>query len=374
MVTSSHGVRLQWDFTGDLPGLPGAASPTSPRWLRLTRRGRIVTGYDSADGKRWSALGSVRLAGLPQSVQAGLFVASPPYAHGYGNAPTVATAAFGQVSLQGDWPRGSWAGEQVGANSATFSGYPPSSSGGYTQSAAGFTVTGAGDIAPAVREAGGTGVVGDLLSGSFVALIASIVVGATFITAEYRCSLIRITLAANPHRGRLLAAKAVVLGLVTFAAALIGAAIAVPLGERLARSHDVYVFPMTTSTELRVIVATAALIGAAAVLALALGTLLRRSGVAATVLVAAIVLPYPVVVATALAGLSASLGDWLMRLSPAAAFAGQQTLTVYHQVDGAYTPLNGYYPLAWWAGLGVLAVYTALAMGLATLALRRRDA
>ena len=378
MVTSSHGVRLQWDFSGDLAGLPGPASPTSPRWLRLTRRAEIVSGYDSTDGVRWHAVGSVRLTGLPQIVQAGLFVASPSYVHGDAAAPTVATAIFGQVSVQGDWPQGSWAGEQVGADSATFSGYPPGNSGGYVPSAAGFKVTGAGDIAPAVRQTlgGDGGVVGDLLGGSFVALIAAIVAGTTFVTAEYRRGLIRTTLVASPQRGRLLTAKAVVLGSVTLAAALVGAAIAVPLGERLAHSHGVYIFPMSTFTELRVIVGTALLIAAVAVLALALGALLRRSAAAATVLVTAIVLPYVVVFTNALApgGLSADVADWLLRLSPTAAFASQQTLTVYHQVASAYTPLNGYYPLAWWAGLAVLAVYAALAMSFAVLALRRRDA
>ena len=54
------------------------------------------------------------------------------------------------------------------------------------------------------------------LTGVFAGLIAVVVVGAVFITAEYRRGLIRITLAASPRRGRVLAAKAVVVGAVTF--------------------------------------------------------------------------------------------------------------------------------------------------------------
>ena len=46
----------------------------------------------------------------------------------------------------------------------------------------------------------------------FAGLIAVVVVAAMFITAEYRRGLIRITLAASPRRGRVLAAKAVVIG------------------------------------------------------------------------------------------------------------------------------------------------------------------
>ena len=39
-----------------------------------------------------------------------------------------------------------------------------------------------------------------------------------------------------------------------------------------------------------------------------------------------------------------------------------------------YTPAFGFYPLAPWAGFAVLCGWTALALGLATYLLRRRDA
>ncbi|MGO8726653.1 MAG: hypothetical protein ACLQK8_08040 [Streptosporangiaceae bacterium] len=54
MVTADHGVRMQEDYTNDTAGQPGAVSPASPRWLRLTRSGDTITGYDSADGTHWS--------------------------------------------------------------------------------------------------------------------------------------------------------------------------------------------------------------------------------------------------------------------------------------------------------------------------------
>ena len=64
MVTGRHGVRMQYDYTGDLPGLAGSVSAASPRWLRLTRSGDTLTGYDSANGTRWTRVGTVTLAGL----------------------------------------------------------------------------------------------------------------------------------------------------------------------------------------------------------------------------------------------------------------------------------------------------------------------
>src|SRR5262249_9767909 len=42
MATGGHGVRMQWNYTQDTPGLSGAVSATSPRWLRLTRDGDTI--------------------------------------------------------------------------------------------------------------------------------------------------------------------------------------------------------------------------------------------------------------------------------------------------------------------------------------------
>jgi ABC-type transport system involved in multi-copper enzyme maturation permease subunit len=120
-----------------------------------------------------------------------------------------------------------------------------------------------------------------------------------------------------------------------------------------------------------VIAGIAALFAVAAVIALGLGTVLRRSAGAVTAAIGAIVLPYILAVASVL---PAGPAEWLLRLTPAAAFAVQQSMPQYPQVINAYTPSNGYYPLAPWAGLAVLCGYAALALGLAAFLLRRRDA
>jgi hypothetical protein len=99
---------------------------------------------------------------------------------------------------------------------------------------------------------------------------------------------------------------------------------------------------------------------------------LRRSAVTVTVVIAVIVLPYFFAVPLAL--LPAGAADWLLRVTPAAGFAIQQPYPAYPQVTSAYTPGNGYYPLAPWAGFAVLCAWTALALGLAMYLLRRRDA
>jgi ABC-type transport system involved in multi-copper enzyme maturation permease subunit len=375
MVTPGHGVRMQYDYTRDTPGLPGPVSAASPRWLRLTRSGDTVTGYDSADGSHWRTVGAADLAGLPATVQAGLFAASPPPGPGTGGGtarratgPTPAIATFDHVSHLGAWPSGRWAGSGIGAGT----GPGPAGPGGFHRDGGTVTVTGSGDIAPAVSGGNGGTPVARTLVGAFAGLIAMAVVAAMFMTAEYRRGLIRTTLAASTHRGQVLAAKAIVVGSVSFAAGLAGGAIAVPLGERALREHGNFIAPVTMLTQVRVVAGTAALLAVAAVLALALGTVLRDSTAAVTAVVAGTVLPY--LAAVALPVLPPAAADWLLRVSPAAGFAIQQTASQYPQVSAAYIPFFGYYPLPPWAGFGVLCAWTAAALGLAALLLRRRDA
>ena len=184
-----------------------------------------------------------------------------------------------------------------------------------------------------------------------------------FITAEYRRGLIRVTLAACPRRGRVLAAKAVVTGLVAFAAALAGTAVAVPLGQRVLRSHGVYLPPLTALTETRMIVGTAAALAVCAVLAVAIGTVARRGAAAVAAVIALIAAPYVLTVSIPVLPLGAA--DWLMRVTPAAAFAVEQTVVQYPQVDDVYAPAYGYFPLAPWAGFAVLCAWTAVFLTLA---------
>ena len=371
MVTGSHGVRMQWDFTGDAAGLAGPASAASPRWLRLTRSGDTVTGYDSADDTHWSLVGTVRLPGLPAVAWGGLFAASPDYSaptsqslgSGSGTGgPTQATAAFDHVGLTGASGAGAWTGTAVGGGS----GGPL----GYHRFGSGLEVSGSGDIAPVAPS--GANSVAQTQIGTFAGLIAMIVVATMFITAEYRRGLIRVTLTASPKRYRILVAKAVVIGVAAFAVGLPAAVLALLISEPRARSRGIFVDPVSTLTEVRVLAGTALLLAVTAVLALALGAVLRRGAATVTAVIAVVVLPY--FFASPLAVLPAGAADWLLRLTPAAGFAIQQPYPAYPQVTGSYTPQHGYYPLAPWAGFAVLCAWAALALGLAMYLLRRSDA
>ena len=372
MLTGAHGVRMQFDYLHDIAG--PAASPEAPRWLRLTRSGTTVTTYESTDGRTWTTVGSTRVAGWPRTVQGGMFVTSPLTAPteqalvpGADGMATGASATFGAPGLQGGWSPGAWTPQDVGDNGSipTLStvGSQRSGSGG-----AGFTIAGSGDIGPSVA-AGDTD--RNALTGVFVGLIVLIVLGAMFMTAEYRRGLIHTTLSASPNRGQVLIAKALVIGSVAFVAGAAAAAVSIPLGNHILRVNGNFVYPVNTLTDVRVILGTGALVALAAVLALALGAALRRGAGAVTVVIALIVVPYVLAFASAL---PAGASQWLMRVTPAAAFAVEQTLPQYHQVSYLYTPAEGFYPVAPVVGLALLAAYALAALAVANRVLRTRDA
>jgi len=379
MVTGSNGVRMQWNYTSDAPGLPGAVSAASPRWLRLARDGDTIAGYDSTDGAHWMQVGAVHLAGLPSAVQAGLFATSPQFIEmstrfGSGNishSNTEATAVFDRVSRFGAWPASTWTG---GAEGVAPGGAAP---GGYHQAGGRFTVTGSGDIAPAIPGPGNSGVghqpIGFFLVGTVAGLIAVIVVATMFMTAEYRRGLIRTTLAVSPGRGRVLAAKAIVIGAAAFVTGLAAAACTAIGATEIAHAVGYSMFPVPWPTELRVIAGTAALVAVAAVFTLALGTMARRSAAAVMTAIVTIVVPFFLAFTDAV---PAVIGEWLLRITPAAAFAVQQSTPQYQQVQASYTPGlgDGFFPLAPWAGFAVLCGWAALALAGAAYLLRRRDA
>jgi ABC-type transport system involved in multi-copper enzyme maturation permease subunit len=383
MVTGSHGVRMQDNFTGDIAGLPGAVSAVHPRWLRLTRSGDTITGYDSADGTHWTRVGTVQLTGLPSTVQAGLFAASPGYTvtqNSFGGSsnsggPAQATGVFDHVALAGGATGRTWTGTAIGGGGPIGPG-PASSSGSvpFTRNAGRFTLTGSGDIAPVTPGPLGpfpTVTIGQSLAGAFLGLIVIVVVAAMFFSTEYRRGLIRTTLAATPRRGAVLAAKAVVIGAVAFVAGLVAAVVSIAVGVPKEVNSGQVLLAAPWLTDARVIIGTAAMLAVAAVFAVALGAILRRSAAAITIAVVTVILPF---LLTALNVLPAGVGDWLLRLTPAAGLAVEQSIPRYAQVTTVTSPVQGYYPLSPYAGFAVLCLWAAAALALALVMLRRRDA
>ena len=242
-------------------------------------------------------------------------------------------------------------------------------------------VAGGGDISPAAGNAyAGSGQsLERALAGTFTGLIPLIVVAAMFITAEYRRGLIRVSLTAAPRRGRLLAAKAVVIGAVGLVAGLVAATFALAVGMPLLRRAGPLAWPVSLLTEVRMVAGTGALLAVAAVLALAIGTIVRRSAPAVAIVIVVIVVPYllafnPLPGSQAQGSGPGGGGGWPLQVTPAAAWSVQQAVPQFHQLIAIYSLNNGYYPLAPWAGLAVECAWAAAALALAYYLLRRRDA
>jgi hypothetical protein len=327
MVTPDDGIRLQSDFDTDIAGPRIGA----PHWLRLTRAGDAVTGAHSADGVGWRTIGTVRLDGLPATVEAGPFVATPDaveVGRQFGGetvdaVSTVTDATFDGLQGAGPWP------ETV-------------------------RLTGSGDIG---RYDYGDDITELALSGVLVGIAAIVALGVLFISSEYERGTIRTTFAASPRRVRVLGAKAVVIGGASLAAGLLAAFGAFLLAGPVLSARGLPAPSLLDGPSLRAVVGTAVLLGVVAVLSLAVATITRRTAAAITVVLLALLVPQ--LVAT---GLPASVAVWVERLTPAAGFAIQQTV---HRYDTAIAPL---------AGLAVLCGYTALALAAATWRLRGRDA
>src|ERR1700722_18595899 len=346
MVTGGHGVRMQYDYTHDIAGQGGAPSAAAPAWLRLTRSGQTITGYDSADGTHWTRIGMATLTGLPSTVPAGMFAASPDVdvtSQGFASnngipLGTFGTGTFGQVRRQGDWLASSWSDSHVGGSGAAAKVKISCGPGcarkvqaplqaGLRVTGGTYRVTGTGDIAPYVP-------ILDPLGLSF----------------------------KGTHRGRVLAAKALVVGTVTFVAGLAGAAVAlVVAAHKLGTSGWVKsvfpVWPLLSAHGLQMVVGTAGLFALAAILAVAAGATLRRSAGAITAVIGVLIVPL-------ILGTLLPMGpaQWLLRLTPAAAFSVQQGTQSYSQVTHVCLPYNGCYPLSPWHGFAVLAIWAALAL------------
>ncbi|GAA0480295.1 hypothetical protein Aca07nite_13340 [Actinoplanes capillaceus] len=327
MMTGEHGVRFQHGYRHDVAGRPGGVSAGNPRWLRLTRSGDTITGAESSDGVRWQDVGSAELDGLPDTVQVGLFAASP---HGLtlqrvalggriGQGRfTQAVGVFDGVTVEGGG--GSWASEPVGEMNVTDweKHHNPA---GAVQADGVVTISGTGDIGPLAEDPDPGA--GAALTGLVVALIIILVVAARYGRAA----------PFEPRRAATAGAAALVTGLLS-------------VGTVLAVTGEL--------DSVRVVAGLAVAIGLCAVLAYGLGSLLRYGWALALLLVA---VPYTV---TAVPLLPDEVARWLLRVTPAAGFAVKQTGVEYPQVLAHYAPSAGYFPLPWWAGLAVLAGWAGL--------------
>jgi ABC-2 type transport system permease protein len=192
-------------------------------------------------------------------------------------------------------------------------------------------------------------------SGGSIAQLALAVLGVLAVTSEYATGEIRSTLAATPHRGRVLAAKAAVVSLVAFVAGEIVMFTAYGIGQALIHGHA----PTSSLSQpgvFRAVSGGGLYIIAIALLGVGFGTLLRGTAAAISTLVALLyVLP---ALAAALPG---ELGHAVQKYWPTQ--AGGQVTNVVH---AAHT-------LGPWTGMADLTAFTMLVLAVAYWRLTRTD-
>ncbi|GAB4051350.1 ABC transporter permease subunit [Catellatospora paridis] len=377
LLTPTHGVRMQADYRTDLPGSASAGT----RWLRLTRAGDRITGYESADGATWQQIGDVTVPGLPTSAEIGLFVSAEPVlmlsrsagSTSVGILPVKAMATFDNLTLAAATPTGAWRGDEVSMPVAPGPEDEPARdpdkgklpSGGVRETGGTYTVTGSGKIGP---EDPPDDMVQISLFGVLAGLMALIAVGVLFATSEFRRGMIRTSFLASPRRGRVLGAKAVVLGTAVYVIGLVSVVAAFLITQPMLRAHG-FAPPafvkvsLTDPAVIRALLLTPAFMAAVAVFSLAAGMIMRRSAAAITTTVVLVILP--VIVGSML---PPSAAQWLMRVTLAGGFATQRAKPPN---DTLVEPWSMIGP---WAGITVAGAYALGALALAWWQLRRRDA
>jgi len=210
-------------------------------------------------------------------------------------------------------------------------------------------------LAPTPGAGGEFTIVETSAFGAHTAQLFTVVLGALIVTAEYTSGSIRTTLASVAGRGRLMAAKVVVLALATFGVgALIAAASWVAAGALLPGGVEV---EAGLGELVRLVAAGAAYPMLVALLAFGLGMTLRSTAAAI-----ALVIGLQAVIPSLLPLLPTAVADRVLPAMPS--FAAEVLLTGQAQA-GDYGP---------WAALAVLCAWALVALVAGYGTLKRRDA
>jgi ABC-2 type transport system permease protein len=223
-----------------------------------------------------------------------------------------------------------------------------------------LTVAGALGIAVAVgvnTEDAAADLTNNALAGISLGLLLVGVLGVLAMTGEHSSGMIRATLAAVPNRPLVLAAKAAVFGALALAAGEAAAFVAFFAGGA-ALPAGVPAPTLGQPGVLRAVVLGGAGYCLIGLIGVGLGAVIRHTPAAIAVLVGGVYV---------LAQLVAGFATWIMAWLPIAIVAN--SLSVVRPVgDGQIRFLSP------WAGLGVLCLYAAAALGAGAFLLARRDA
>ena len=200
------------------------------------------------------------------------------------------------------------------------------------------------------------------LGGVYLGQFAVVALGVMAIGSEFASGMLRTTFAAMPRRRDVLAAKALVVGGLVFACALVAGALAYLAGLSLLQSNGYTeangYAPPSGAEVFRGVVGTAAYLAALALLSLGIGTVVRHTAAAISAVLALLWVPVMMVSMLSQEDFEA-LAGWCPML---AGLAIQETV---ERPDSVIAP---------GAGLLLFCAYTAIALGAGFWLLERRDA
>jgi ABC-type transport system involved in multi-copper enzyme maturation permease subunit len=200
-------------------------------------------------------------------------------------------------------------------------------------------------------------IVDNSLGGAILAQLFLGALGILVVTGEYSSGTIRATLSAVPRRPLVLAAKIRVYGVAALLTGLLASAAGFVAGQIAIAGTPIPSAPLTEPTYLIPLVLTGVYLGAAGLLGLGLGAVIRHSGAAICVLFGGLF------VTMILASVVGPGGLPVSRFVPVLMLLNSIAVT---------TPVPGMLPA--WAATAAMAGYAAVALGLGTVALTRRDA
>lgn len=205
------------------------------------------------------------------------------------------------------------------------------------------------------------------LSGVYLGQAAVVLIAVLAVSTEYDTMMIRTTLAAEPRRGTVLAAKALVVTAAVLGAGLLAALGSVVAGRAVLPGNGFTAangYPplsLADGATLRAAAGTVLYLGLVALLCLGVVAAVRHTAAAVTAAMAVLYLPVLLVL---ILPMSARVEDGVQRYSPMS--AGLAVQATVERVGRA--------PVGPWAGLGILAAYAVAAAILGYLVLRIRDA
>ncbi len=204
-----------------------------------------------------------------------------------------------------------------------------------------------------------------LSAGYQLAQLTIAVLGVLTITGEYSTGMIRSTFAAVPRRVPVLAAKALVLSVVVLVVSTVSMVLSylftIPFHEQLGVTFD-----LTDGETLRMVVGLPVYLVAIALLAFAVGALLRHSAGALTAVIALLLVVENVLMLIPMRAIEV-ISPFLPSTAGRRVLFDEEMLAMIESSTAGAS-------LSPWQGYGVLLTWVVVLLALAAVRLRRRDA